>query len=50
MCISDSARAVRQAVKDNEGGIMIFDLSHIIESDWWELLDEALNGGEKLDK
>ncbi len=40
------ARAVRQAVKDNDGGIMIFDLVHIIESDWWDLLDEALNEGQ----
>lgn len=36
------AKAVRQALKDNEGGVMIFDLVHIVESDWWDLLEKSL--------
>lgn len=36
------ARAVRQALKSNDGGVMIFDLVHIVESDWWDLLEKSL--------
>ncbi len=31
-------RAVQQAYKDNEGGLMIFDMSHIVTRDWWSEL------------
>ena len=36
------AKAVRQAVKDNEGGIMIFDLVHIVNNDWWQILEDNI--------
>lgn len=36
------AKAVRQVMKDNEGGLMIFDLVHIVERDWWDILEKNI--------
>lgn len=37
------AKAVRQVMKSCEGGLMIFDLVHIVSRDWWNLLDENIH-------
>ncbi len=36
------AKAVRQVMKSCEGGLMIFDLVHIVNRDWWDLLEENM--------
>jgi hypothetical protein len=36
------AKAVRQVMKSCEGGLMIFDLVHIVSRDWWDLLEENM--------
>ncbi|MBE6195668.1 MAG: S-layer protein [Rikenellaceae bacterium] len=36
------AKAVRQVMKSCEGGLMIFDLVHIVNRDWWALLEENM--------
>ena len=32
-------KAVAQVMKSCEGGLMIFDLVHIINHDWWDILE-----------
>lgn len=36
------AKAVRQVMKSCEGGLMIFDLVHIVDRDWWDLLEQNI--------
>lgn len=31
-----------QVMKSCEGGLMIFDLVHIINHDWWDILEENM--------
>lgn len=40
------AKAVRQVMKSCEGGLMIFDLVHIVSRDWWDLLEENMKAAE----
>ncbi len=35
-------KAVAQVMKSCEGGLMIFDLVHIINHDWWDILEENM--------
>ena len=35
-------KAVAQVMKSCEGGLMIFDLVHIINHDWWDILEENI--------
>lgn len=40
------AKAVRQVMKSCDGGLMIFDLVHIVNRDWWDLLEENMKVAE----
>jgi hypothetical protein len=35
-------RAVAQVMKSCEGGLMIFDLVHIVNRDWWDVLEQNI--------
>jgi hypothetical protein len=37
-------RAVEQALKSNDGGVMIFDMSHIVTRNWWSSLERSIKG------
>ena len=37
------AAAVRQVMKSCKGGLMIFDLVHIVNRDWWDLLEQNIH-------
>ncbi len=36
------SRAVKQALKSNDGGLMIFDMSHIVTRKWWDILEKSI--------
>jgi hypothetical protein len=36
------SRAVTQAIESSSGGMMLFDLCHIVAHDWWDALKEAI--------
>lgn len=40
-------RAVSQALKSSDG-LMIFDVCHIINRNWWNELEKAVKRGEKI--
>ncbi len=35
-------RAVKQALKSNDGGLMIFDMSHIVTRGWWDVIENNI--------
>ncbi len=35
-------RAVNQALKSSDGGVMIFDMSHIVTRNWWDILEKSI--------
>ncbi len=35
-------RAVEQALKSNDGGVMIFDMSHIVKRGWWDTMEKSI--------
>jgi hypothetical protein len=37
-------RAVKQALDSNEGGMMLFDMSHIVTRNWWDVLEKSIKG------
>lgn len=39
-------RAVTQAIESSSGGMMLFDLCHIVSHDWWQTLREAIERAE----
>ncbi|MDP3452564.1 MAG: alpha amylase family protein [Bacteroidales bacterium] len=36
------SRAVKQALKSNDGGLMIFDMSHIVTRKWWDIIEKSI--------
>ncbi|MDP3437957.1 MAG: alpha amylase family protein [Bacteroidales bacterium] len=38
------SRAVKQALKSNDGGLMIFDMSHIVTRKWWDIIEKSIKG------
>ncbi len=39
-------RAVTQAIESSSGGMMLFDLCHIVSHNWWQTLREAIERAE----
>jgi len=39
-------RAVTQAIESCSGGMMLFDLCHIVSHDWWDTLKAAIERAE----
>lgn len=35
-------RAVAEALRCNDGGMMLFDMSHIVKRNWWKALEEGI--------
>jgi hypothetical protein len=39
-------RAVTQAIESCDGGMMLFDLCHIVSHNWWDTLQRAIERAE----